>query len=139
MLAGANLMGGITPDAPSGEVEQRPRAPSASGRSYVITDGQPCNLQAFMDGILSGLGERLLGAGGRKTSVVVVRRSDIARNKKAATLPCSIWKNPREIHSGYGIYTAVTSSSLWARRAEGAHLLATNTRPIVVFLSRRFC
>lgn len=33
------------------------RGPVSSGQAYFITDGQPCNLQAFMDEILLGLGK----------------------------------------------------------------------------------
>lgn len=31
-------------------------APACSGQAYFVADGQPCNPQEFLDGVLDGLG-----------------------------------------------------------------------------------
>lgn len=56
-LAGVKLMNGAAV-AQAGKSGWSTRIPACSGQAYFVTDGQPCNPQAFMDDILEGLGER---------------------------------------------------------------------------------
>lgn len=58
MLAGRKLMEGAA-DAQAGGAGWSTHAPVCSGQAYFVTDGRPCNLQAFADGVLDGLGKRL--------------------------------------------------------------------------------
>ena len=58
VLAGQKLMEGAA-DAQAGGAGWSTHAPVCSGQAYFVTDGRPCNLQAFADGVLDGLGRRL--------------------------------------------------------------------------------
>lgn len=55
VLAGRKLMEGAA-DAQAGGAGWSTHAPVCSGQAYFVTDGRPCNLQAFADGVLDGLG-----------------------------------------------------------------------------------
>lgn len=57
VLAGRKLMEGAA-DAQAGGAGWSTHAPVCSGQAYFVTDGRPCNLQAFADGVLDGLGTR---------------------------------------------------------------------------------
>eukprot|EP00904_Undaria_pinnatifida_P004179 jgi/Undpi1/13762/HiC_scaffold_9.g03413.m1 len=54
VLAGRKLMEGAA-DAQAGGAGWSTHAPVCSGQAYFVTDGRPCNLQAFADGVLDGL------------------------------------------------------------------------------------
>eukprot|EP00904_Undaria_pinnatifida_P004178 jgi/Undpi1/13761/HiC_scaffold_9.g03412.m1 len=54
VLAGNKLMEGVA-NAQAEGGEWVTHAPACSGQAYFVTDGRPCNLQAFADGVLDGL------------------------------------------------------------------------------------
>ena len=88
MLAGNKLMEGVA-NAQAEGGEWVTHAPACSGQAYFVTDGRPCNLQAFADGVLDGLG-RLIAF--RRLGVAVYPRWCVDFGDLAAgTGCCMIW------------------------------------------------